>query len=328
MHRRTLLTGFLVSACALPRETRELDALLEMRWEQGFSGVVLVARHDDFVLFRGVGGRAMQRDTRFWIASTAKQFAATAVLLLAQQGRLDIDAPLSTFFPGAPADKAPITLRQLLSHTSGFGQSYVSEQQSGRQSAVSAMLAEPLVDLPGVDFHYSNSNTQLAVAVVEAVAGASYQDFAREMFARVGLRDTGFAGPGANVTPTRETLPERLTHPYWGGQGVYSSAGDLYRWYRALDAGEILNAASIEAMFRPYARIGEGDAGLGWFTSISPRGKQVRFTRGNEDFGANSLIYAYTDDEAVIIVLTHAGDAPDMSWSRRVHGDIETALAL
>lgn len=334
MHRRALLTGFLVSACATtPGEERELRALVDMRVTQGFSGAVLVARRDDVLLFDGfgeIGGRAVRRDDRFWIASAAKQFVATAVLLLAERRRLDIDAPLSTFFPEAPADKAAITLRQMLSHVSGIGQSYVSEQQPDRQSAVAAMLAEPVIDTPGNEFHYSNSNTQLAVAIVEIVSGVSYQDFARdELFARARLNDTGFAGASANVSPAPEPPPERLTRPYWGGQGVYSSAGDLLRWYRALNSGVILNAASIETMFRPAARIGEGDAGLGWFTTNSPQGKHVRFTRGNEDFGANSLIYAYNDDEAVIVVLTHAGDSPDdMSWSRRVHRDIEAALAL
>ena len=334
MHRRALLTGLMVSACATaPGEARELRALMEMRVGQGFSGVVLVAHRNQVSLFDGfgeLGGRAVRRDDRFWIASSAKQFVATAILLLAQNGRLSLDAPLSTFFPDAPTDKAPITVGQLLSHTSGLGQSYVSEQQSDRRSAVLAMFAEPMAGAPGNDFRYSNSNTQLAVAIVEVISGISYQDFAcDELFARVGLPNTGFAGANAVISAAREPLPERLTHPYWGGQGVYSSAGDLYRWYRALNAGGILNAASIEAMFRSHARIGEGDAALGWFTSNSPQGKHVRFTRGNEDFGANSLIYAYNDAEAVIVVLTHAGDSTDdMSWSRRVHRDIEAALAL
>lgn len=334
MHRRALLTGFLLSACATTRgEERELRALVDMRVAQGFSGAVLVARGDDALLFDGfgeLGGRAVRRDDRFWIASTAKQFVAAAVLILAQQRRLDIDAPLSTFFPDAPSDKAPITLRQLLSHTSGLAQSYVSEEQTSRAGAVAAMLAEPLEGTPGEAFRYSNSNMQLAAAIVEVVSGVSYHDFARhELFARAHLRDTGFAGADANVSPALEAAPERLTRPYWGGQGTYSSAGDLRRWYRALDSGVILNRASIETMFRPHARISEGEAGLGWFLTRSPRGRSVRFTRGNEDFGANSLIYAYPDADVLIVVLTHAGDAPDdTSWSRSVHRDIEAALAL
>jgi CubicO group peptidase (beta-lactamase class C family) len=297
---------------------------MEMRVGQGFSGVVLVAQRNQVSLFDGfgeLGGRVVRRDDRFWIASSAKQFVATAILLLAQNGRLSVDAPLSTFFPDAPTDKAPITVGQLLSHTSGLGQSYVSEQQSDRRSAVLAMFAEPMAGAPGNDFRYSNSNTQLAVAIVEVISGVSYQDFAcDELFARVGLPNTGFAGANAVISAAREPLPERLTHPYWGGQGVYSS-----------EVIYIVGVARlvVEAMFRSHARIGEGDAALGWFTSNSPQGKHVRFTRGNEDFGANSLIYAYNDAEAVIVVLTHAGDSTDdMSWSRRVHRDIEAALAL
>lgn len=334
MHRRTLLAGFMASACATaPSEAHELRAIVERRVAQGFSGVVVVARREHVLLsdaFGELGGRTVLRDDRFWIASTGKQFVATAVLLLAQQGRLDIDAPLSAFFADAPADKAPITVRQLLAHTSGLGQSYASELQSNRESAVAAMFAEPLQGRPGDAFRYSNSNSQLAVAIVEVVSGASYQDFARDaLFARARLTDTGFSGSGVDVAPTLEPLPERLTRAYWGGQGIYSNADDLFRWYRALNAGVILNEMSIETMFRQHAHIGEGDAGLGWFMTRSPQERQVRFTRGNEDFGANSLIYGYPDGDVVIVVLTHAGDAPDdMSWSRSVHRDIEAALAL
>lgn len=339
--RSTALVGvFWLTACAMTpnaappaAEAPNLRRVVAQRVSEGFSGAVLVARGDELLVFDGFGeisGHRVARDDTFWIASTGKQFASAAILLLAQRGQLDLDAPLSRFFPDAPADKARITIRQLLSHTSGFGQSYASELKSSREDAVAAMLAEPLEGEPGDRFRYSNSNFQLAAAVVEVVSGLSYREFTqRNLFAPAGLESTGFATDETRISATLSPPPERLQRAYWGEQGAYSTANDLLRWYRAIASARALNAESVEELFEPRVQIGEGSAAYGWFIGTSPRGRQVRFTRGNEDFGANSLIYAYPESDVVIIVLTHAGDAnDDMSWSRQVHHDIEAALEL
>jgi CubicO group peptidase (beta-lactamase class C family) len=164
---------------------------------KGFSGVVLVMSGAKPLLYRGYGtiaGRAVRRDDRFWIASAGKQFAAAAIMRLVERGRIRLDDSLIRFFPDAPADKASITIRQLLSHTSGLGQSYASEEQPDRSSAVARMLAEPLQGPPGSGFRYSNSNVQLAAAIVEVSSGTSYADYVRrELWRPASLRSTGFA---------------------------------------------------------------------------------------------------------------------------------------
>ncbi|MGQ0588947.1 MAG: serine hydrolase domain-containing protein [Sphingosinicella sp.] len=322
-----ILAALAAPACATTQpQDPDLGALVDAHVANGFSGAVLAARGDEVLLSRGA-------DDRFWIASTAKQFVAAAVVKLVEQGRLGLDDPLSRFFPDAPADKAAITLRQLLSHMSGIGQSYVSERLGERAPAVAAMFAEPLAGPPGSGFRYSNSNIQLAVAVVEAVSGMSYPEFARSvLWAPAGLADTGFAGGEvtATVSPIEGALPPRLIQGFWGGEGVFSSAHDLYRWVRALRSGRAMRRASADLMFAPVqgATISEGAAALGWFVGHAPSGATRVFIRGNEDFGANSLIYYYPEHDITIIVLTHAGDAGELSWSRTVHADVERALGL
>ena len=314
---------------------RDLADVVELQVAAGFSGVVLVADGDRFLLSDGFGalaGSAVKRDSRFWIASTGKQFTSAAVMKLVDVGRLRLDDPLIHFFPETPADKADISVRQLLSHTSGLGQSYVSEGQTSRDAAVKLMLAEPLAAKPGEGFRYSNSNFQLAAAIVEIVSGGSYADFVQtELWRPARLSDTGFAGRAESktVSPTTDELPERLRASFWGEQGVYSSAHDLFLWYRALRSGAIVEPGDVQSLFAPAARIGEGYSALGWFTGVSPGGQDLIFTRGNEDFGANSLLYAYPDRDIVIIVLTHAGYADgEWSWSRKIHRELEAALGL
>jgi len=149
---------------------------------RGFSGVVLVARGDTAVVkaFGAERGKTVRADTRFWIASAAKQFTSAAILKCAEKGLLELADPLSKFLPNAPQDKRMITVRHLLAHLSGLEQSYVSEGLAERQAAVDQMLSGTLIDVPGHKFHYSNSNYQLAVAIVEIVSRQPYRRFVRD----------------------------------------------------------------------------------------------------------------------------------------------------
>lgn len=345
LQKTVLLLLLLLTSCTAARMNSSLDpvktgqphlkAVVDRNAAVGFSGVVLVAQGADVLLLDGFGpsGSApVARTSRFWIASTGKQFTSAGILKLVDQGKLRLDDQLAHFFTRAPAEKAAISVRQLLSHTSGLGQSYVSEAQSNRDVAVDRMLAEPLQGSPGSGFRYSNSNIQLAAAIIEVVSGMSFGDFTRRhLWRSAGLVSTGFAGDdgASGVYPIAGELPPRLRQAYWGEQGVYSSAGDLFRWYRALKAGRILRPESVQTLFEPVVKIGEGQAALGWFTGVSPAGQRMIFTRGNEDFGANSLIYAYPNQDVLIIILTHAGTADgDLSWSRKLHRELEAELQL
>jgi len=344
MPRFLLLLPLLLAGCIFPDAAlqeptvvgrHDLRSVVDGHVRKGFSGVVLVARGGEYLLFDGFGmvdGRLLEQGSRFWIASTGKQFTSAAILYLVDRGRLRLDDPISRFLPDVPEEKRAITVRQLLSHTSGLGQSYVSEEHGSREAAVAAMLAEPLEGAPGASFRYSNSNYQLAAAIVEVVSGASYAHFVEDnLWAPVGLTDTGFSGPetSSSVSPPLVQLPERLLVSHWGEQGLFSSAGDLLRWYKALRAGQLLSESSLTDLFSPIVPISEGQSALGWFIGTSAAGNRMVFTRGNDDFGANSLIYAYPDQDVVIVILTHAGDAEaDISWSRRVHRDLEVSLGL
>jgi len=215
------------------RLSAAIDRALQEEVGKGFSGAVLVARGSSKILDKAYGsvrGVPVRTNTRFWIASGGKQFTSAAILKCQEKGWLRLDDPITRFFPNAPADKRTITVRQLLSHLSGLGQSYASEGVSDRQTAVKRMLDEPLIDTPGKKFQYSNSNYQLAVAIVEVASGRSYRDFVVDQLWRpAGLQGTGFSGDAgaSSVAPAREETPARLAKPSWGGEGVYSTTHDL-----------------------------------------------------------------------------------------------------
>jgi CubicO group peptidase (beta-lactamase class C family) len=244
---------------------------------------------------------------------------------------LSLDDSIDKFFPDAPTDKRAITVRQLLSHTSGLRQSYVSEGVDDRATAVQRMLAEPLASAPGARFGYSNNNYQLAVAIVEVASGKPYREYVRHLWDRAALNATGFAGEAGatSVASVPNDLPERLARTYWGGEGVFSTTRDLLVWYRALRGGKLLSPPNVDTLFTPIAPIQEGATALGWFLGKTSRGAATVFTRGNEDFGANALFYAYPESDIVIIILTHAGSTSDArSWSRVIHARIEELMSL
>lgn len=310
-----------------------IEAAIQEEVADGFSGVVLIAKGDDILFDRAYGSiedHRMQTGTRFWISSTGKQFISAAILRAQEKGLLDLDDPLIKFFPGAPPDKQNITIRQLLAHLSGMGQSYASEAAVSFEEAASIILSEELVIEPGTGFRYSNNNFQLSVAILEKVSGMDYHTFLHtELLGPLGLSNTGQAGPEAGnlVAPTHFGTPPRLFRTQWGGQGMYSTSHDLVTWYQALVGGQVLSQESVEEIFRPVATISEGRGALGWFEGETESGVRTIFTRGNDGYGANSLIYGYPGEDTVIVVLTHAGDKnQNISFSRAVLAKLEKIL--
>lgn len=331
--RSWIIVSLILSCC--PAAAGPLDDALRTDVARGFSGAVLIAKGDRVVFDRAYGslrGVATRPNSKFWIASGGKQFASAAILLCADRGWLTLDDPLGRFVPGAPTDKRAITVRQLLAHLSGLDQTYAAEDTSNRDAAIDAILAKPVVDTPGKAFHYSNDNYELAAAIVEIASGVDYRNFVTKAFFRpLHMRRTGFSftSGARGVLPAHDPTPERLTKPMWGEAGVYSTTHDLLAWVQALRRYRVLSRASTDSLFAPVAPIHEGKTALGWFLGRTARGTPTIFTRGNEDFGPNALIYIYPDRDITAIVLTHAGDADDdHSWSRFVLAQIETALAL
>lgn len=300
----------------------------------GFSGAVLVARGELTLIdgvYGSVGGRSLAPDGRFLIASAAKQFTSAALARLQDQGRVDLDDPIARHLDAVPEDKRTITIRQLLSHTSGLPQGYASESAKDRHEAQRAILGQALTAAPGTKFQYSNENYQLAVAIVEAVDGTAYAEFMRkELLDGAGLHDTGQLSGASTIerlSPLGGPLPPRLQDLRWGGFGYYTTARDFFQWYRTLRSGELLKPASVAELFAPVAKIGEGHATLGWFVGSTDGGEARVFTRGNDDVGSSAAFYAYPGKDVIVVVLSHAGQkTDDLSWARAVHGRIEEIL--
>jgi CubicO group peptidase (beta-lactamase class C family) len=305
-----------------------VDAYLTRLVPFGWSGAVLVARDGEIVLNKGYGlaNRAKNipwtSDTVGNIGSITKQFTAAAILKLEAAGKLHVEDPMAKFLPGVPADKAAITLHQLLTHSSGLRGDLggADEEPIGRDALVGRVLGSTLAHRPGEVFEYSNEGYSLLAAIVERVSTKSYEAFLHdELFVPAGMTKTGYLLPayaddelarGYRADGTDWGLIYkrgwRADGPGWyltGNGGIQSTTGDLYRWHLALGNDSVLSATERAKLVTPYVPTPGGDVyAYGWGVEQTPRGTTVISHNGG-----NGIFFAdfrrYVDEKTVIIVL-------------------------
>jgi len=261
------------AAClpALPCRADSTDELISsaMKRDQ-VPGMALLITRPGKVLRRSGYGLAdvehrvpVRYDTLFQSGSLGKQFTAAAMLLLQERGRVSLEDPISRHLPSVPPAWAPITVRQLLNHTSGL---HDSEEDGGEifdlrreytdDELVKVLQSYPLSFPPGSRWKYSNSGYILAGILITRITGRFYGDFlAREVFAPLGMRT-------ARIISNTDIIPNRALGYVRAGSGVrnqdfvsaslnatadgslYLSLDDWRAWIAAMDRGALLSAAS------------------------------------------------------------------------------------
>jgi CubicO group peptidase (beta-lactamase class C family) len=314
------------------RMHRYLQALVPF----GFHGTALVAHHDTVLLHQAYGiadpttGRPNTTGTMFSTGSVTKQFTATAIMKLASLGRLSTDDAITDYIDDVPADKRAITLHHLLTHTAGLRPAYGDDLEViARDDLVRRIFAAPLDNPPGERFEYSNAGYTLLAVIVEKVTDMPYEEYLRETFylpnhmTRTGLTSLAIDPSRVARAHNREQgYPSPAERPagawnLYGNGGQLSTTGDMYRWIRALRAGELVPHAYQGRMFTGYAAEGpEGRChyGYGWSICESRRGGDVVWHNGGAVGLWGCAIYQYIDDDAVIIVFTNStidGRAPE-----------------
>ncbi|RGD60372.1 class A beta-lactamase-related serine hydrolase [Kitasatospora xanthocidica] len=231
--------------------------------------------------WRGTSGEDVPANARFRIGSVTKVFTATVLLQLAGEGRVDLDGTVQQYLPGLlPAGYPPVTVRQLLNHTSGLpgGGGMTSGDGStawfaahkavsyGPQQVVADMLTQPRSFEPGAAQQYNGNNYFVAALVIEKVTGDDYADqVRRRITGPLGLHatyvpaadDLTIRGPhatgyvdvrNADGSTARADVTEQSPYP-WAEGGMISSAADLERFFEALYRGRLLRPAQQAEVF-------------------------------------------------------------------------------
>ncbi len=290
------------------------DRAAAMAERQQFSGNLLIARGGNTLLARSWGlaeheaGVANDSETRFRIASMFKMFTAVAVLQLVDAGKLDLDGTLATYLPDYPnRDLATqVSIRQLLTHSGGTGDIFSPEYFARREQV---REHQDYLDLfgkrapeftPGSATRYSNYGYVLLGAIIERVSGRSYYDYLQaEVFAPAGMTASGalpeheapaqlavgYTSQNGRLQDNRDTLPWRGT----AAGGGYSTTGDLLRFVRALQAGQLLSAERLAQATQ--SQNADGWYGFGFLVGGEGQLRWFGHDGGSEGMSASLRVY-------------------------------------
>ena len=323
---RVVLVLALSGFCSGQDVAVKLDQVaLGFQKDHAFIGSVLVAEGGRVVLEKGYGMANVELDvangpdTKFRLGSITKQFTATAILQLEEQGKLSVNDAACKFIAECPARLKVITIHQLLSHTSGIP-SYTDDPAFMKPKFMRIPLTpveilmlskdRPMEFQPGKKWKYDNSGYIFLGVIIEKVSGEKHAAYLQKhIFGPLEMRGSGYDDTGeilknraAGYRSTGDGFHNAdyldMSLPYAAGS-LYSTVRDLYRWDRALYTDEVLSKDSREKMWTPV----KNNYGYGWGIKQVRGHKQIAHGGGINGFA--TFIGRYPDDDAVVIVLAN-----------------------
>jgi CubicO group peptidase (beta-lactamase class C family) len=299
---------------------------------QHVPGVALgVMRDGKIVKASGYGmanvelGVAAKPESIFQTGSVGKQFTAAAVMMLVEEGKVGLDQKISKYFVNTPAAWKDITVRHLLTHTSGIPD-YTSEKTGGavnlradytEEELVRKIAAWPLDFQPGEKWSYSNSGYLLLGVLIHNVTGEFYGDFLeRRIFQPLQMTSTRVISE-ADILPNRSAgyrlVNGELKNQEWvspslnttADGALYTNVLDLAKWDAALYTEKLLKGSSFSAMWTPV-KLNSGNTypyGFGW--SIAEVHGHRLLEHGGSWQGFTMHISRYLDDRLTVVVMTN-----------------------
>jgi CubicO group peptidase (beta-lactamase class C family) len=305
--------------------TRYMEAA--QRFEQ-FSGAILVARDGRPIISRAYGLANVEHDvpntpqTVYRLGSLTTQFTAVAIMMLQEQGKLNVNDPFCRYLADCPPAWQPITIRQLLTMTSGIVGVHGVALGPLRgfpipwDQLLEALRKQPLAFAPGSAFLFDYPGYYLAGFLIEKLSGQSYGDFLdTHIFRPLGMTRSGYENPlriiKNRATGYRHTPYDPISNvPYievirvFAGGGVYGTTEDLLRWDQALYTERLLSRKSIDDMHQPAQEMFPGKA----FASgvwVSEKHGRREIANGGHLPGFITYMARYPEDRVTVIVLSN-----------------------
>jgi CubicO group peptidase (beta-lactamase class C family) len=328
-----LLTPPRLSAQPDPAQEAAGNYVREEMQRQHIPGLaLLVSRGGKIVRAEGFGLANVELqvpvkpETVFQSGSVGKQFTATAVMMLVEEGKVGLDDPLTKYFPDAPATWKEVTVRELLSHTGGFGD--YPDKFDFRKDWTEAELLKlvegiPLAYPPGTKWEYSNLGFLTLGILIHHVTGEFYGDFLQQrIFQPLGMQTARIISE-ADIVPNRAAgyrlVKGELKNQEWvapmvnttADGSLYFSILDLAKWDAALYTDKLLKRSSFDRMWTP-AKLKNGEPnkegyGFGWSTG-NRHGHHVISHDGAWQ-GFKTSIERYVDDQLTVVVLANLAEA-------------------
>jgi CubicO group peptidase (beta-lactamase class C family) len=352
---RPVIVVATMSHAAFAQSAATSDSALRMRIDSVFARLnvagspgcaVGVARDGKPPILLGYGSASIEygvpitATTTFEAASVAKQFTAASIVLLAEAGKLTLDDDVHRYVPELPVYQDPITLRQLMHHTSGLRDQWDLLWLSGGRDD-DPTEDEDVLDLifrqrdlnfrPGSEFLYSNSGYTLLALVVKRVSGVSLREFAEErLFAPLGMTHTFFLDDRFKILKdvasgyrmARSSSWGRSPYLYdtYGPGGVFTTTEDLLRWNESLGDGRLAGGAlTREALRRGTLMSGDSvPYSMGLDLGTYRRHKYI--AHGGNNLGASAYAIQFIDDRLSIAVLCNGRELDAYTLARQTAG--------
>ena len=323
----------LATQACIKKEIAVVDKLLSSEYPADGPGAAVAIVKDDQIIFSKEYGLAdlvsknpVSASTNFNICSLTKQFTAYAILKLEYEKKLSLDDKIEKYFPDFyPEVASAITIRQLLSHSSGLIDHYdyadrKSKTQFNDADALNAVKSVDSVYFPaGKGYRYSNTAFCLLSQIIEKVSGLSYPQYIREnIFKPLGMdksdvihadlkipeRATGYQIENNHFV--RSDASENFFFSTMGDGGIYTSADEYLKWIRAIMNSSVLNPELISDAQSPHKLIDSSknlSYGYGWFINGSGKDKTVFHTGSNGGF--RTIVFMIPSIKYAVIIFSN-----------------------
>ena len=317
----------------------------DFSWPGAPGAAVLVAQEGRILLNKAFGladlgtgslGAPATTRTNFRLASVTKQFTAAAALLLVKDGKLRLEESLTDIFRDFPAYGRRITVRHLLTHTSGLldYEDFIPDTQTIQVHDADVLARMKQLDHtyfdPGTRWKYSNTGYAMLAEIIAERSGITFAEFLRtRIFLPLGMLTTVAFQPGTSSVTSRafgfslkdgrwSSTDQSSTSAVLGDGGIYSSVDELYRWDQALYTNELLSKETLKEAFAPFVLDGGSrtNYGFGWFVDTY-RGLPRLYHTG-ETIGFRNAIARFPGQRGVIIILTNRSNADPAQLAARI----------
>ncbi|MFC7393609.1 serine hydrolase domain-containing protein [Scopulibacillus cellulosilyticus] len=296
---------------------KDLDRYLK---KVHFNGTAFIVKNGKVVINKGYGfANAKERiknnpKTVYYIGSITKPIVATALMQLQQEGKINVNDPLSKYLPSFP-NASKIKIYNLLTHTSGIGKHLETKQKVSTSALIKSigLSSEYLKFQPGTQFDYNDANYSILGYVIEKISGEPLHEYIKQhIFKPAGIKDSGFGSqlkkekyPSVGYKELSGLAYNPIMPDFsqvFGCGDIYMTAEDLYKFDRALSTGKLLSPQSYRQMMTPFKHY----YGFGWY--INRRGwyyKPVNYSNHGVLSGWNAMNGFQKDGSEYVVLLSN-----------------------